>query len=493
MEQEMKTREVAEHLEGCLESRSRVNGQILRDFVLGISGGGNPVSELLEERKVTGEQLGKVVLAVNRVLNDSEYAELDPEGEVVSMLRKVLMGMHMADILQLYSPEFVINGLQGGLGVSCMVVDVLAAKADEDATVELMRGTLVMTVLLKRLFCSDCGVEFESRCENLIKVLAASRSPVASGMLLGREFCEFYKSVKMQRGSKVFTLMDYILLLLPAGIRSRTSIPKDIYVFSKSECGLTDTLDEYLYVQYYVKLVALLANTFDENIFVNSKPVLRELVSQYHISKQDEDRSLYSYAIVELVLTLSTADVLPIQTFTRDLIDDYELFKPDNFDLELQADFRLLRDINPNILPSEFYVNTLQDVSLLSKKYFDITINLIASEEMFGKMAPVLTSKAITGLPFDFLHTLIFRLTCFPYGIHHLIHQLPTIVSNHLVSSTNVTETNILKLKTDSLYNLLNSDEDLEMFHDGLSTAYAEITGKIPRRNNNAQILNEST
>lgn len=493
MEQETKTREVIEHLEECLESRSRVNGQILRDFVLEMFGGGNTVSESLEKGKVTGEQLGRIVLAVNNVLNDSKYAELDPEGEVVSMLRQVLMGMRMADILQLYSPEFVINGLQGGTGVSCMVVDVLAAKADEEATVELMRGTLVMTVLLKRLFCSDCGVEFESRCENLIKVLVASGSPVASGMLLGREFCEFYRTVKTQRGSKIFTLMDYILLLLPAGVRSRTAIPKDVYIFSKSECGLAGTLDEYLYVQYYVKLAALLADTFDESIFANLKFVFRELVSQYHISKQDEERSLYSYAIVELVLTLSTADVLPIQTFTRDLIDDYELFHPHNFDLELQADFRLLRDINPNLLPSEFYANTLQDVPLLSKKYFDITINLIASEEMFTKMAPVFTSKAITRLPLDFLHAFVFRLTCFPYGVHHLIHQLPTIVSNHLVSSTYVTDPNILKLKTDSLYNLLNSDEDLEMFHDGISRAHAEITGKIPKRNNTSQILNDST
>lgn len=467
------------HLCEVLNDDKEINATLIKNYVLQVKNNRSIIFPNEDQRDDVQENstISLFVGTINELLNSGKLQHADPEGAVFDLLDAILEYLTIEEILQFYPLEFIIEGLKGDASVCCMIIRILRRNCQSQTTLGLFEDTTIMDTIITRYFDTEAPLSVVNQVELLVSELVDTSSPIVPQKLLSGQFKGEYKEAR-ESSDKIVRFLDYILILVRYVVRNGYSLDENYYVLPKLLFSDNDDiLQVVLLIQFYNKLIDELNIYGKDNAIVKSIiPCLRNLTNMYTERQKDEFVELY-YAneIADLMSSISYSKVPFLVAFTEELVHRHELFKSYNLYLHLDCDVKLLSKFNPEALNIEIISDILDEISIFSQRYFSILLNCIGSEKLFHKLTPRLTTQAISKLSLDMLYRLLLQMSKFQYSVKYLMSDLPNVVSNYLIDSPDVTESEIWSMKKDTIQNILLSNTELSVWKGELSKVFSNM------------------
>lgn len=401
---------------------------------------GTPIDPFI--LKSYNDDYSTLIPLINNILYSSNYRSIDPTGELLDFLPRILSRVPFNDILNIYPEELifeVLENLTDGNNFQYVVLKVIQEKVNQ---IEFLEEILTL-VISQYLTLENIPLNIVNQIELLIKYALNDGKVVR------------FESISTDSFTLKSRYLSYILILSEFKI----SIPSEVYTYTNDQIlsfNEQDPLFTILLIQFYSDLFSLEVNEVNLEI-VHILNNLNQLLHQNVEFITPEIANLFiklSYQ-ENYILVLSSA-LLKIE---------------DLLDVEILV--RLLSKLNPIVI---YNVGVpLDEYSLQSNRYFPVLLNLVGSEELFKSNVHYFTTAKFAALTVDKSYALLYAISKNPYSLEYLFTAVPQVM-NKFIAEEAVANPELFDLKLDIIRGLLSSEvESLQPWEEGLRGALRKL------------------
>lgn len=279
------------------------------------------------------------------------------------------------------------------------------------------------------------------------------------------------KSIAVKDAIILARLLDFYLISGP-------QIPSEYFDFGPNP-SVGDPFYPITVLSFYTRWVQKCKTNPDQYLWGLVEPYVKQWVQKFNISDEgDGDRDLYISELVNLIASVSyTQPEYATQLAVHNNWFLVQFLDPSAYDHHVQ----FLSKFNPSAIP-ETGIPLLTELSLFTKRYFSITLNMILSQRTFESITEEVLSQKLSRLSYDLLYQFLHQCSRFEYSANFMLQLLPSMVSDYLVNLPSaISDQEIWNLKKSTLHNLLLLS-DLGMWEDKVTSTYATmVNGKNVR------------
>ncbi|KAG7862016.1 hypothetical protein KL939_001037 [Ogataea angusta] len=371
----------------------------------------------------------------------SNNTSADWKNHAIDLFNEVINHYHFDTIVQEFSLEMLISGLQGhNENLKILIIDIVARATPPD----LVANTPFISIMLNLLADPATTIGTVGAIERSLVVLA--KGELVQRRLLSKECLDLLR--KIRADSQVFSrCFDLCSELLPV----MKDLPDDLYLMPESEFSQSnDVLLNAYVVSFYNKLLDTIR--FDKIDLLDKLDEQIGYICRLYVDDTfvPEIKTLFSLEPVVFLANLSRLDASKFAEFDRQYkIIDHATSHSD------EPSVFLLSNIDPRLLASKTqFLETLP----LTATTVQIFENLVSKQEIFSKL-DIPPSKILNLSTSSFLE-LVRALSLYDHTVAQLI-RWPSVMNRLLDEYKNINNPEIWKLKMAILEQLYNRNVDV--------------------------------